>query len=78
MARYSWISPINDLGGGLLGQCPAPFGGAFNAYQLPARPRSPGSSTSRDPELVSFDTPNAPAEDIAERDAIFDTIRIEP
>jgi hypothetical protein len=28
--------------------------------------------------LVKLDTPGSPAQDIAERDAIFDTIRIEP
>ena len=29
-------------------------------------------------ELVTFDSPGFPPEDIAERDAIFDSIQIEP
>jgi hypothetical protein len=76
---HSWISPINDRSSGLLGHS-SPTNGEFNAYQTPGQTEEfwildvEGTRV----VLVSFDTPNAPAEDIAERDAIFDTIRIEP
>ena len=76
---HSWISPINDLSFGLLGHS-SPPPGHFQAYQTPGQTEEfwildvDGTRV----VLVSFDTPNAPADDIAERDAIFDTIRMEP
>ena len=76
---HSWISPINDRSGALLARSNS-TGGSFNAYQTPGQTEEfwildvEGTRL----VLVSFDTPNAPADDIAERDAIFDTIRIEP
>ena len=76
---YSWISPINDRSSGLLGHSPDSLG-AFNAYQAPGQTEEfwildvGGTRV----VLVKFDTPGAPSADIAERDAIFESIRIEP
>jgi hypothetical protein len=78
---YSWISPLNDAWGSptLLGHSPDSHG-AFNAYQAPGQTEEfwildvDGTRI----VFVSFDTPGAPAEDIAARDAIFESIRIEP
>ena len=79
---YSWISPINDnRSNGLLAHSPiGPTPGAFNAYQAPGQTEEfwildvDGTRV----VIVSFTTPGAPAADIAERDAMFDSIRIEP
>ncbi len=76
---HSWISPINDRSSGLLGHS-ADSLGSFNAYQVPGQTEEfwildvEGTRV----VLVSFDTPLSPAADIAERNAIFDSIRIEP
>lgn len=63
---HSWISPLN--------------GGSFSGYDGPGQTEEfwildvEGTRL----VLVKFDSPTAPAEDVAERDAIFDSIRIEP
>jgi hypothetical protein len=77
---HSWISPINDRSPGLLGHSTSPERGSFNAYQAPGQTEEfwildvEGTRV----VLVSFDSPLSPAADIAERDAMFDSIRIEP
>jgi hypothetical protein len=77
---HSWISPINDRSSGLLGHSTSPMRGAFNGYQVPGQTEELWIVDVQGTRvvLVSFDTPLSPAADIAERDAIFDSIRIEP
>jgi hypothetical protein len=64
---HSWIAPNND-------------GEPFRGYDQPGQTEEfwildvDGTRL----VLVKLDTPGSPAQDIAERDAIFDTIRIEP
>jgi hypothetical protein len=76
---HSWISPINDRSPGLLAHSTSPPRGAFNAYQAPGQTEEfwildvEGTRV----VLVSFDSPSSPAADIAERNAVFETIRIE-
>jgi hypothetical protein len=78
---HSWISPLNGPWGSptLLAHSPDSLG-AFNAYQKSGQTEEfwildvEGTRL----VLVSFDTPGAPPADIAERDAIFESIRIEP
>jgi hypothetical protein len=77
---HSWISPINDRSPGLLGHSAGSPLRAFNAYQAPGQTEEfwildvEGTRV----VLVAFDSPASPAADIAERDAIFDSIRFEP
>jgi hypothetical protein len=82
---HSWISPINhhpgggSISSGLLGHSMDSLG-AFNAYQTPGQTEEfwildvDGTRV----VLIKLDTPLSPAADIAQRDAIFDSIRIEP
>jgi hypothetical protein len=82
---HSWISPINvqSVGSpsspGLLGHS-TDSRGAFNAYQAPGQSEEFWILDVDGTRLVvvSFDTPGAPATDVAERDAMFESIRIEP
>lgn len=77
---HSWISPINDRSAGLLGHSAGSPLGAFNAYQAPGQTEEfwildvDGTRL----VIVKFDSPLSPAADIAERNAMFDSIRIEP
>jgi hypothetical protein len=78
---HSWISPINDRSSSLLAWSSARKApGVFNAYQVPGQTEEfwildvEGTRL----VLVSFDSPQSPAADVAERDAVFDSIRIEP
>lgn len=79
-ALHSWISPINDRSSGLLAHSAGFLPGHFNAYQAPGQTEEfwildvEGTRV----VFVSFDSPLSPAADIAERDAMFDSIRIEP
>jgi hypothetical protein len=76
---HSWISPINDRSFFLLGNSSGSPLGAFNAYQVPGQTEEfwildvEGTRL----VLVSFDSPQSPAADVAERDAVFDSMRIE-
>jgi hypothetical protein len=82
---YSWFSPINEhrgggsMSSGLLGHS-MDSRGAFNAYQTPGQTEEfwildvDGTRV----VLVKFDSPMSPPADLAQRDAIFDSIRIEP
>lgn len=76
---YSWISPINDSSPALLAHSPDSRG-AFNAYQAPGQTEEFWILDVEGTRLVivSFDSPQSPPTDIAERNAIFDSIRIEP
>ena len=66
---HSWISPLNDNGAT-----------SFSGYDGPGETEEfwildvEGTRL----VLVKFDSPQSSAEDLAERDAIFDSIRIEP
>jgi hypothetical protein len=77
---HSWISPINDRSDGLLGQSAGWMPGSFNGYQAPGQTEEfwildvEGTRV----VLASFDSPLSPVTDIVERNAIFDSIRIEP
>ena len=78
---HSWISPINEWSSTLLGHSSATKEpGVFNAYQVPGQTEEfwildvEGTRV----VLVNFDTPQSPAADVAERNAMFDSIRIEP
>lgn len=82
---HSWISPINRLEVGW----PSSAGltaygrdslGAFNGYQVSGQSEEFWILDVEGTRIVvvNFDTPGAPAADVAERDAMFDSIRIEP
>ena len=78
---HSWISPINDRSSGLLAHSSGrKEPGVFNAYQVPGQTEEfwildvEGTRL----VLVTFDSPLSPAADVTERNAIFDSIRIEP
>jgi hypothetical protein len=77
---HSWISPINDRSSGLLAHSSGSPLGAFNAYQVPGQTEEFWILDVEGTRLVfvSFDTPQSPDADVAERNAIFDSIRIEP
>jgi hypothetical protein len=64
---HSWISPVND-------------GSAFSGYDGPGQTEELWILDVEGTRLVlvKLDSPLSSAEDIAERDAIFDSIRIEP
>ena len=65
-ALHSWISPLN--------------GGAFSGYDGPGQTEEfwildvEGTRL----VLVKLDSPDTPAQDVAERDAMFDSISIQP
>ncbi|HEY5886668.1 MAG TPA: hypothetical protein VIT24_03020, partial [Acidimicrobiales bacterium] len=62
---HSWFAPTND---------------SFYAYGEPGQTEEFWILDVEGTRLVlmKFGSPQTPAEDVAERDAIFDTIRIEP
>lgn len=66
---HSWISPLNDDGAT-----------SFYGYGGSGQTEEFWILDVQGTRLVlmKFDAPQAPAKDVAERDAIFDTIRIEP
>lgn len=78
---HSWISPLNVLGGSsaLLAHSSDSLG-AFNAYQKIGQTEEFWVLDVEGTRLVivSFNTPGAPPDDIAERDAMSESIHIEP
>jgi hypothetical protein len=82
---YSWISPLNDTAGpgsrtsGLLGHG-SDSRGAFNIYQAVGDTEELWILDVEGTRVViaAFTPAGSPTADIAERDAMFDSIRVEP